>query len=154
MIAAISPAQLKSRSICYSPRTDNNVVRGTYFYRCLYSQEAAMTTGVFIVIPFRNANVVASGKGFVSFSIRENADCIKTICDIEKTLLDRLGLTSTQRVESLSSAARSGIIRNVVLPNQTSLVGPTTMILRVSGIWEDDAGHGLVYRFIVPSHPL
>lgn len=154
MIAAITPAQLKSQSICYSPRTDNNVVRGTYFYRCLYSQVSTMTTGVFIVIPLRNATITTAGKGFISFSIRENADCIKAICDIEKTLMNRLGLTSTRRIESLSSAARSGIIRNIAPPNHTSSTGHTTMVLRVSGIWEDDGGHGLVYRFIVPSHPL
>ena len=122
MLAAISPPQLRSQSVCFSPRTDNNVVRGTYFYRCLYSQEAAMTSGVFIAIPLRNATVNTSGKGFISFNVGENVEGVHAICHLEKVLLDRLGLTSTDRVESLGSAARSGIIRNIVAPHHPQLV--------------------------------
>ena len=154
MLAAISPTQLQSRSICFSPRTDNNVVRGTYFYRCLYSQESVMTSGVFVAVPLRNASVNTSGKGFISFNVGENAECVHAICNLEKMLLDRLGLKTTDRVESLGSAARSGAIRNIVSPHQPQLSSPTMIVLRVSGVWEDDSGHGLVYRFSVPSHPL
>ena len=113
-----------------------------------------MTSGVFIAIPLRNATVNTSGKGFISFNVGENVEGVHAICHLEKVLLDRLGLTSTDRVESLGSAARSGIIRNIVAPHHPQLGSSTIVVLRVSGVWEDDAGHGLVYRFIVPSHPL
>lgn len=154
MLAAINPTQLHSNSICFSPRTDNNVVRGTYFYRCLYSQESIMTSGVFIAIPLRNTTVNTTGKGFISFNIGENAEAVQAICNIEKTLLNRLDLRSTVRVESLGVAARSGVIRNIVYSGQHQLGPSAIIVIRVSGVWEDDIGHGLVYRFIVPSHPL
>ena len=154
MLAAISPAELQQQSIYFSPRTDNNVVRGTFFYRCLYSHEAVMTTGIFIVITLKNVKVNISGKGLISFSIEENAKCVQTICNIEKTILDKLDLLSIGRIESLSNAARSGVIRNIIFPNNPKLDDSVIMILRVSGVWKDDTGYGLVYRFIVPSHPL
>lgn len=113
-----------------------------------------MTSGVFLAIPLRNASVNTSGKGFISFKVGENVEGIHAICNLEKMLLDRLGLKSTDRIESLGSAARSGVIRNIVSPTQPQLGTSTIMVLRVSGVWEDDSGHGLVYRFIVPNHPL
>lgn len=154
MLAAIAPTQLQPNSICFSPRTDNNVVRGTYFYRCLYSQESVMTSGVFIAIPLRNATINTTGKGFISFNIGENTEAVRTICNLEKTLLNRLDLVSTVRVDSLGSAARSGVIRNIVFSGQPRLGPSSIVVIRVSGVWEDDVGHGLVYRFIVPNRLL
>jgi hypothetical protein len=113
-----------------------------------------MISGVFIAIPLRNATVNTTGKGFISFNIGENAEAVHAICNLEKTLLNKLGIASTVRVESLGSAARSGVIRNIMYSGQPQIGSSAIIVIRVSGVWEDDVGHGLVYRFIVPSRPL
>ena len=154
MLAVIAPEQFKSSNLLFSPRSDNNVVRGTYFYRLQYAHHASTLSGVFILFSLRGRrDAAAFGNGIVDFPLPDNAQTATVVTRLERSVLEALNLKGTAPVLGIAAALESETLRSVVC--STDMPRPVNyLILRISGVWEDATSHGLVYRFIVPSRPL
>ena len=155
MLAVIAPEQFKPSNLLFSPRSDNNVVRGTFFYRLQYAHHAATLSGVFVIFSLKGCrrDTSAFGKGTLEFSLIENTSTAAVIADIESNILTSLNLKSTTPVFGIATALESETLRSVVcatdMPRNVNY-----LVLRISGVWEDATNHGLVYRFMIPSRPL
>lgn len=155
MLAVIAPEQFKSAKLMFSPRSDNNVVRGTFFYRLQYAHSAATLSGLFVLFSLKGGrrDAAAFGKGTVDFPLSDNAHTAAVITQLESSVLASLNLKGTAPVPSIANALESEILRSVVcsidIPRSVNY-----LVLRISGVWEDTTNHGLVYRFMVPSRPL
>jgi hypothetical protein len=154
MLAAITPDAFDSTKVLVSPRADNNVVHGTYFHRCQYAQLSVLLTAVYVCFSLAGARCSGShGNARIEFDTDANARLIEELSEIESLVLDAAGLGETRRAAGLRQALESGVLKNAGWPRGVD-IHPPTVILRISGVWEDSINHGLVYRFIVPTRPL
>ena len=155
MIAVISPEQFDTANLLFSPISDNNVVRGTFFYRLQYAHSAATLSGVFVIFPLKGGrrDTTGFGKGTVDFPLSDNPGTVTSLKQIELSVLASLGLRSTLPVLGLATALETETLRGVVCSTQVPR-NANYLVLRISGVWEDAMNHGLVYRFMVPSRPL
>lgn len=159
MLAAITPNQFDLSSVIISPRSDNNVIHGTYFYRYQYAHCSCMLSGVYLVVNIeglRNTEIEThpprQAVSQLAFDPTQNQQLIDQISKLEKSLLELVGVHSNiEALQGITGALQSGVLRNVsgILSEK-----PGSLILRISGVWEDAAQYGLVYRFIIPSRPL
>ena len=155
MLAVIAPEQFKSANLMFSPRSDNNVVRGTFFYRLQYAHSAATLSGLFVLFSLKGGrrDATAFGKGTVDFSLSENTHTAAVITQLERSVLASLDLKDTAPVLGIASALESETLRSVVCSTDMPKI-VNYLVLRISGVWEDTTNHGLVYRFMVPTRPL
>lgn len=159
MLAAIAPVQFQPSSVIVSLRSDNNVVHGTYFHRYQYSHGHAVLSGVYLVVNLKgiqssdmDGHTSRHLASRIDFDTTQNKALIQDLAALEETLLKLVCVDPVvQTTHGLADVLRSGVLRNVSGDLGTK---QASLILRVSGVWEDASKYGLVYRFIVPSHPL
>jgi hypothetical protein len=155
MLAVIAPEQFEPANLLFSPRSDNNVVRGTFFYRIQYAHSASTLAGVFILFSLRGGrrDTAAFGKETVDFPLSDNVETVTVIKQLERSVIASLDLKTTVPVLGIATALDSQTLRSVVcstdMPKSVNY-----LVLRISGVWEDATNHGLVYRFMIPSRPL
>ena len=124
----------------------NTVIENSKFIRIIYSDKLVTTNGIYIIIPFQDIRIDNNfnNKYKCSFDIEKNKQLLKQINDIEKLILNKVVLSKNKaKTYKLSENIYNG---NIKVFNETDNI--SNIILKISGIWEDNYSYGLTYKFI------
>jgi|TARA_B100001564_G_C20562066_1_gene634209 hypothetical protein len=116
----------------------NTVITNGKFIRIIYSNKTYTLNGLYILVPLVNIKKINSS----TCSINNNNSCIKNLCNIEKDILGKY-ITSKTKEYKLQEQLNKNIIKIFNSKNTFKKI-----IIKISGLWEDDNSCGLTYKFI------
>tara|TARA_B100000424_G_C22927908_1_gene493618 strand:- start:938 stop:1357 length:420 start_codon:yes stop_codon:yes gene_type:complete len=115
----------------------NTVITNGKFIRIIYSNTVYTLNGLYILIPLNNIKKINSN----TCSINNNS-FIKNLCNIEKDILDKYHSSKTKQYK-LQEQLNKNIIKIFNSKNTFKKI-----IIKISGLWEDDDSFGITYKFI------
>ncbi len=115
----------------------NTVITNGKFIRIIYSNTVYTLNGLYILIPLNNIKKINSN----TCSINNNS-FIKNLCNIEKDILDKYYSSKTKQYK-LQEQLNKNIIKIFNSKNTFKKI-----IIKISGLWEDDDSFGITYKFI------
>ena len=128
-----------------------NIIMDGKFTKVLYSDDLLTTNGVSIVIPFHNTSLDKTyNKTMLKFQTSDptNAKLCSELAWIEKYILDYYKqITSNTKTSTttLNDHMKNGNVKIYRDSNATSI---KHVIIKISGIWEDQTRVGLTYKFM------
>jgi len=127
-----------SNYIFFGDIIKNTVIVNGKFIRIIYSNEIYTLSGLYILLPLANIKKINSN----TCTINNNNLCIKNLCNIEKDILDKHNTSKTKEYK-LREQLNKNIIKIFNSKNTFKKI-----IIKISGLWEDDNSCGLTYKFI------
>ena len=115
----------------------NTVINGK-FVRIIYSTKTCTFNGLYLHVPFNNIKKNNSN----TCNINNNDTCIKNLCNIEKDILDSYNSYKNKEYK-LQEQLSKNIIKIFNSKNNLKKI-----IIKISGIWEDENSFGITYKFI------
>lgn len=128
-----------------------NIIMDGKFTKVLYSDDLITTNGISIVIPFHNTSLDKTyNKTMLKFQTTDpmNAKLCNELAWIEKYILDYYKqITSNTKTSTttLNDHMKNGNVKIYRDSNATSI---KHVIVKISGIWEDQTRVGLTYKFM------
>jgi phage antirepressor YoqD-like protein len=128
-----------------------NIIMDGKFTKVLYSDDLLTTNGISIVIPFHNTSLDKTyNKTMLKFQTTDptNAKLCNELAWIEKYILDYYKqITSNTKTSTttLNDHMKNGNVKIYRDSNATSI---KHVIIKISGIWEDQTRVGLTYKFM------
>ena len=128
-----------------------NIIMDGKFTKVLYSDDLLTTNGVSIVIPFHNTSLDKTyNKTMLKFQTSDptNAKLCSELAWIEKYILDYYKqITSNTKTSTttLNDHMKNGNVKIYRDSNATSI---KHVVIKISGIWEDQTRVGLTYKFM------
>ena len=116
----------------------NTIIQNGKFNRLIYSDESVVLNGIYMYIPFNGLKKTNNN----TYLINKNDECIKKICDIEMSILNKFSSFKNKQFK-LSEQLFKHNIKIFNYKNHLNIV-----ILKISGLWEDEYNYGLTYKFI------
>tara|TARA_B100000035_G_scaffold313366_1_gene326913 strand:+ start:6460 stop:6882 length:423 start_codon:yes stop_codon:yes gene_type:complete len=127
-----------SNYIFFGDTIKNTVITNGKFVRIIYSNQIYTLNGLYILVPLANIKKINSN----TCSINNNNSCIKTLCNVEKDILSKCN-TSKIKEYKLQEQLNKNIIKIFNSKNTFKKI-----IIKISGLWEDENSCGLTYKFI------
>lgn len=125
------------KNIFIMPPIKNTLINHGLFYKILYSNHLFTSNGLYIKIDYNNTKYL---NGRLHYNINSNISTIDTIESIEKYILGKINSDNKKIYQKINDQLRSG---NVKLNYNVSSV-----ILKISGLWENDNSIGISYKII------
>tara|TARA_X000000950_G_scaffold109087_3_gene137492 strand:- start:5142 stop:5606 length:465 start_codon:yes stop_codon:yes gene_type:complete len=153
MYITLGPEQLDTNNIVVSERTINNIMDNAYFYRIFYSDEYMNLNGIFIYFTLTNIKIEKYFNKIKCFFLDEqNKVIIEKIKNIEKEILEKFGNFNlkkkipTYRIEEQIDNKFIKLYSDITEMEKKQNI---QLILKISGIWEDDNKYGITFRFLL-----
>ncbi len=128
-----------------------NIIMDGKFTKVLYSDDLITTNGISMIIPFHNTALDKTyNKTMLKFQTTDpmNAKLCNELAWIEKYILDYYKqITSNTKVSTttLNDHMKNG---NVKIYRDSNSNSVKHVIIKISGIWEDQTRVGLTYKFM------
>ena len=128
-----------------------NIIMDGKFTKVLYSDDLITTNGISMIIPFHNTTLDKTyNKTMLKFQTTDptNAKLCNELAWIEKYILDYYKqITSNAKASTttLNDRMKNGNVKIYRDSNSTSV---KHVIIKISGIWEDQTRVGLTYKFM------
>ena len=129
-----------------------NIIMDGKFTKLLYSDELLTTNGISLVIPFHNTSIDKTyNKTMLKFQTSDamNTRIINELARIEKYILDYYKQTLNNTKSStttLNDHMKNGNVK--IYRDSISSTNAKNVIIKISGIWEDQTRIGLTYKFM------
>ena len=139
----------------FSEKVKNNILSNGYFYRIYYSDEFFTSNGLYILFNLKDTQIDKYfNKMKCTFNRGKNSNIISAIKELEVTILKALPTVSNRmfvcRIEEQLNNNFIKIFSNGGYKGNPT--GDVNILLKVSGIWENDGEYGLTFRFFF-NHP-
>lgn len=128
-----------------------NIIMDGKFTKVLYSDDLITTNGISIIIPFHNTSLDKTyNKTMLKFQTTDpmNAKLCNELAWIEKYILDYYKqITSNTKTSTttLNDHMKNG---NVKIYRDSTATSVKHVVIKISGIWEDQTRVGLTYKFM------
>tara|TARA_B100001094_G_scaffold308275_1_gene340740 strand:+ start:665 stop:1105 length:441 start_codon:yes stop_codon:yes gene_type:complete len=146
MLLSINIDQLYDNYIILCDPIKNTVIEDSKFIRIIFSNNMITTNGIYVNINLLDLKIENSynNKYKCSFDSHKNYNNLKNIYTIENMILSKF---DTNKIKSfkIRDSIDNGIIKIFNENNRFK-----NIILKISGIWENDYEYGLTYKFITP----
>ena len=139
MILYVEVNEIISNNIYFSDIIKNTVIENGKFIRLIYSSSSVILNGIYINIPFI-INKSSCNKYYFNFC--DINDCKKNLLNIENLILNKYN-TQKNKIYKLAQQLDQNTIK---LFNYVE--NYNKIILKISGLWEDENNYGLTYKFI------
>ena len=141
--------QYNDENVYFCDTIKNNVMSNGNFIRVLYCMPNFTMNGIYLHIPFKRVSYEKYyQKHKCTFDVAEHDDMIEKLARIEKAILARVSPTMAKKEPQykVREQVANGCIKLHIpyLPHDTN---NTSLVLKVSGIWETDQYYGLTYKF-------
>ena len=138
--------QFNKNNIFFCESIKNNIITNGNFIRILYSNDKFVLNGIYLHIIFNNIIIEKYfNKYKCVFEMYDHTELIETIRQIEESILKKINIinkTPTYKIYDLMSTGNIKIFSE----NPTKI--NNGFLLKISGIWEDEAHYGVTYKFI------
>ena len=146
---------INSEYIHFSEPVQNAVMNDSYFIRIIYSDNNVSLAGLMIPMYFNGVTVFKSfNKSIIMYDLHSHKDMISKICNLENVILERysqfLKLYKKFKkfpVYNLTTQLRSCSIK--LFDNIDKSLDECNIVLKISGIWENDNEIGITFNFIL-----
>lgn len=139
MIVYVELEQIFLNNIYFSDTIKNTVIENGKFIRLLYSSNNVILNGIYINIPFI-INKSSCNKYY--FNFHDNNNYKKKLMDIEELILSKYD-TKKNKIYKITEQLNLNTIKLFnYIDNHNKI------ILKISGLWEDEKNYGLTYKFI------
>lgn len=136
--------QYDPNSIYFSYPMKNNVMNNGFFTKIFYSLNVFILNGLYFSLDLNILDVeYYTDKKILYFNVNDNIDTINLIKNIEKDVLSKLGIFNKICNNLLYKQLMKGKIK-INSDNGKN----KNIILKISGIWEDDMSYGLNFKFM------
>lgn len=125
------------KNIFIMPPIKNTLISHGLFHKLLYSNNLFTSNGLYIKIDYNDTKYL---NGRLHYNIDTNISTIDTIESIEKYILGKINNNNKKIYQKINDQFRSG---NIKLNNNVSSV-----ILKISGLWENDNSIGISYKIL------
>lgn len=164
MFLVLLPEQFNKDNILFSKKQKNNILDNGAFYRLYYSPEELTMNGLFIKITFKNIQIEQYfNRMKCHFDKNKNNEIINFIVELEKCILTKINIKKN-KIYRINEQISQGCVKIFVEKepyhknlNRNSMNNTKTndtnvknkeLILKISGIWEDEYNYGLTFRFL------
>tara|TARA_B100000902_G_C27305731_1_gene915358 strand:+ start:1870 stop:2310 length:441 start_codon:yes stop_codon:yes gene_type:complete len=118
------------------PPIKNTLINQGLFHKILYSNYLFTSNGLYIKIKFNNTKYLS---GRLIYNIADNTDTLNKIINIENYILNNIN-TKKKIYHKIYDQIKNGNIKSSNSNNN--------IILKISGIWENENSLGISYKII------
>ena len=123
----------------------NNIIPDGNFFRIIYSTHDVTLNGIYLEIELKNVTCEKHyNKYKYSFNVNTHNDLINKIKNIEESLLNKI----TFNKKSCFKIYEQFLNGNLKLFAESQSHKNMRVVLKISGIWENEDNYGLTYKFI------
>jgi hypothetical protein len=144
-LVTIHPENITKEYIYFNEPIQNNIMNESRYIRILYSTPNIVFNGIHVLINLTIDNIERQyNKNILYYNIEKNTKAISSIKKIEKIILKKYNSLKTPSY-NLSELLDGGVIRLFTdLMEKKKVIN---IILKISGLWEDDETYGVTYKF-------
>ena len=144
-LVTIYPENITKEYIYFNEPIQNNIINESRYIRILYSTPNIVFNGIHVLINLSIDNIERQyNKNILYYNIEKNTQAINSIKKIEKTILKKYNSLKIPSY-NLSELMDGGVIR--LFTDLTEKKKVMSIILKISGLWEDDKTYGVTYKF-------
>lgn len=140
--------QYDSACIFFCDSIKNNVMHDGNFIRVIYSNSLFVLNGVhlyFTVTPLCIEK--CHNKYKIIFDKTVDQYIIDRLKYVEENIVNKVRIARKEPQYKITDQLQSGSIKISLDDDSILLLEKTTIILKISGIWETDFNYGITYRF-------
>lgn len=126
-------------NIYFGEGIKNTVIENGKFIRLIYSTHDMVLNGIYVHVPF-NINKSSCNKYYFKFA--DNEEYKSHFINIEKFILDKHNVNKKKYYKLTEQLNQNSIKLFNYVESYNKI------ILKISGLWEDETGYGLTYKFI------
>ena len=144
-LVTIHPENIIKEYIYFNEPIQNNIINESRYIRILYSTPNIVFNGIHVLINLTIDNMERQyNKNILYYNIEKNIQAINSIKKIEKTILKKYNSFKNPSY-NLSELIDGGVIR--LFTDSVEKKKVMNIILKISGLWEDDETYGVTYKF-------
>jgi hypothetical protein len=144
-LVTIQPENITKEYIYFNEPIQNNIINESRYIRILYSTPSIVFNGIHVLINLSIDTIERQyNKNILYYNIEKNTQPINSIKKIEKIILKKYNSSKTPSY-NLSELLDGGVIR--LFTDLTEKKKVVNIILKISGLWEDDETYGVTYKF-------
>lgn len=144
-LVTIHPEDITKEYIYFNEPIQNNIINESRYIRILYSTPIIVFNGIHVLINLSIDNIERQyNKNILYYNIEKNTEAISSIKKIEKIILKKYNSVKAPSY-NLSELLDSGVIR--LFTDFTEKKKVMNIILKISGLWENDETYGVTYKF-------
>ena len=141
MLVVLPIHDYKQEHITFLTPVKNNIIDG-YFTRILYTDPIVTIRGIYIHFPLKGYVIESmSHKQIYTFDLQLNHPMIENMMKIEKNILEKFSSTKEPKYV-ITEQLQQKYLKINHLDN-------TTLVLKISGIWETSTTCGIAYKFVM-----
>lgn len=142
-----NPENFNKNYIYFNDPIQNTIINESRFIRIIYSTPNIIFNGINVLVSFVIDSVDKQyNKNIINYCIEKNENAIGIINNIEKTILDKYCSNKTPSY-NLALQVTSGSLK--LFSESIDKKKNIDIILKISGLWEDDCSYGITYKFLV-----
>jgi hypothetical protein len=144
-LVTIHPDNIIKEYIYFNEPIQNNIINESRYIRILYSTPNIVFNGIHVLINLSIDNIERQyNKNILYYNTDKNIQTINSIKQIEKTILKKYYSFKAPSY-NLSELLGGGVIR--LFTDSVEKKKVMNIILKISGLWEDDETYGITYKF-------
>jgi hypothetical protein len=123
----------------------NNIISDGNFFRIIYSTHDVTLNGIYLLIELKNVICEKHyNKYKYSFNVNAHNDVIENIKKIEESLLNKIKFNKNPCFKIYEQFTNGNIKLFTEHPSNKNM----RVVLKMSGIWENEFNYGLTYKFM------
>lgn len=116
----------------------NTLINQGLFYKLLYSNNLFTTNGIYIKLDFKETQYI-NNRLYYDLSNNKNQEIFNKIINVEKYLLQKVSSTKKNHCKIFEQLKNGNVKSSTDNPN---------IILKISGIWENENSIGISFKII------
>ncbi len=142
--------RIELNNIFFQTPIKNTVIDNSLFIRIIYSTQNLVLNGIFMIIPLNICFIEKIyNKYKCNYNIGDNQSIITDIIKLEQSILQKLNIKNKIMRFKISDQLKQG---NIKLFSSEPLKKDSDIVLKVSGVWENEMEYGLTYKFSSVTH--
>ena len=135
---------VSTRNIFIGNNIRNNIINNGFFYKIRYSNSEIILNNLMIFLNISGCSFIQNYNRYKCiFKNKNNVDIVDKITSLEKTILSMFECNKYPHY-NLGSTLQSGVFNIGYCP-----INDETLVLKISGIWENDDEYGSTYKVVI-----
>ena len=129
----------------------NNIIANSIFTKMIYSTDSFIMNGIYILLPITDYNIEKRyNKNVYSFQFD---DAVKNrLVSIEGEMLANYKCSNKTADIKLREHIQDNKVKISIPMGESSAYYKKTLIIKISGIWENAESYGITYKFIMTNN--
>ena len=140
------PENFNSNYIYFNEPIQNTIINESRFVRILYSTPDIIFNGINILFKI-NVDTIEKqyNKNIIYYCLEKNEETVNNIKNIEHIILKKYPSDKTPAY-NLEAQVNTGILK--LFSESNDKKKNMDVILKISGLWEDNTSYGITYKFL------